>query len=271
MKYIASCSFGKDSIAMILKIISEGLPLDEIVYCKVMYNNEISAEYPEHEYFINNVGKPWVESLGIKFTQIEASVSFEEYAYRKITNGKHKGKLNGFPYIMGAWCNSRLKLSPINKYFKSMGKHFRYIGIAYDEPKRYLRLSENEISPLYDLKITESEAMEICKSSNLLSPAYEYFDRTGCWFCNKNKLQDARTIFTRYPLLWDKLKEMQKDFLINKTLGIYYKKDISVLDLEKRFNLEKQFTRQCKDIKSREFYNQYNAIRYNDTQKKGGF
>ena len=32
MKHIASCSFGKDSCAMVLKIIELGLPLDEVVF-----------------------------------------------------------------------------------------------------------------------------------------------------------------------------------------------------------------------------------------------
>jgi 3'-phosphoadenosine 5'-phosphosulfate sulfotransferase (PAPS reductase)/FAD synthetase len=32
VKYIASCSFGKDSLAMILKLLELNYPLDEIVY-----------------------------------------------------------------------------------------------------------------------------------------------------------------------------------------------------------------------------------------------
>ena len=32
MKYIASVSFGKDSLAMLLKIIDEKLPLDEVLF-----------------------------------------------------------------------------------------------------------------------------------------------------------------------------------------------------------------------------------------------
>lgn len=32
MKYIASCSFGKDSLAMVLMLIERGLPLDEVVF-----------------------------------------------------------------------------------------------------------------------------------------------------------------------------------------------------------------------------------------------
>ena len=32
MKYIASCSFGKDSLAMVLMLIERGLPLDEVAF-----------------------------------------------------------------------------------------------------------------------------------------------------------------------------------------------------------------------------------------------
>lgn len=32
MKYIASCSFGKDSLAMILRILEEDKPLDEVIF-----------------------------------------------------------------------------------------------------------------------------------------------------------------------------------------------------------------------------------------------
>ena len=32
MKFIASCSFGKDSLAMVLRILEEKLPLDEVIF-----------------------------------------------------------------------------------------------------------------------------------------------------------------------------------------------------------------------------------------------
>lgn len=43
MKYIASCSFGKDSIATILLAREHSEPLDEIVYCEVMFDENISG------------------------------------------------------------------------------------------------------------------------------------------------------------------------------------------------------------------------------------
>lgn len=36
MKYIASCSFGKDSLATVILAKEHGEPLDEIVYCEVV-------------------------------------------------------------------------------------------------------------------------------------------------------------------------------------------------------------------------------------------
>ena len=54
MKHILSCSFGKDSIATALLALQHGEPLDELVYCEVMFSEEISGELPEHNRFIQD-------------------------------------------------------------------------------------------------------------------------------------------------------------------------------------------------------------------------
>ena len=66
MKHIASCSFGKDSIATVLLALEHGEPLDEVVYCEVMFADEISGEVPEHRDFIYNTAIPYFESRGVK-------------------------------------------------------------------------------------------------------------------------------------------------------------------------------------------------------------
>lgn len=38
MKYIASCSFGKDSLAQIIQIKKLSLPLDEVIYCDILFS-----------------------------------------------------------------------------------------------------------------------------------------------------------------------------------------------------------------------------------------
>ena len=63
MKHIACCSFGKDSLATIILAYLHGEPLDEIVYARVMFDKNRSAEVPEHEEFINKVAVPALQYL----------------------------------------------------------------------------------------------------------------------------------------------------------------------------------------------------------------
>ena len=65
-KYVASCSFGKDSIATILLALENNEPLDEIAYCKVMFDKTTSGEVPEHEDFIQTKAIPFMEKNGLK-------------------------------------------------------------------------------------------------------------------------------------------------------------------------------------------------------------
>ena len=43
MKYIAFLSFGKDSLAQIIKIKELQLPLDEVVYVDIRFDKDISG------------------------------------------------------------------------------------------------------------------------------------------------------------------------------------------------------------------------------------
>lgn len=47
MKYIASLSYGKDSIAMLEVIKQNKLPLDRIVHAEIMATPNIPADLPE--------------------------------------------------------------------------------------------------------------------------------------------------------------------------------------------------------------------------------
>lgn len=62
--HIASCSFGKDSLATILLALEHGEPLDEAVYCEVMFDKRTSGEVPEHRAFIYETAIPRLEQLG---------------------------------------------------------------------------------------------------------------------------------------------------------------------------------------------------------------
>ena len=70
MKYIASCSFGKDSLAMILMLIEKGCPLDEVVFYDT--GMEFQAIYNLRDKMI-----PIFEQHGIKYVELKPPYSFE--------------------------------------------------------------------------------------------------------------------------------------------------------------------------------------------------
>ena len=230
MKYVASLSFGKDSMAMLIKIKELGLPLDEVIYVDIMFDDDTSGETPEMASFITKAEKILKEKFNVEVTHLRG-VTFKEQFYKVKQRGKHIGDNYGFPYAIGAWCNDRLKMQPIKEYMrKQTDEIIQYVGIAYDEPERYERLNhETHIAPLYDLKITEKEAMEICKKYDLLSPIYKTSFRGGCWFCPKQRLSQLKWLYKEHNDLWNILKEMEKDSFNT------FRPNTTLKDLEERF------------------------------------
>lgn len=230
MKYVASLSFGKDSMAMLIKIKELGLPLDEVIYVDIMFDDDTSGETPEMASFITKAEKILKEKFNVEVTHLRG-VTFKEQFYKIKQRGKHIGDNYGFPYTIGAWCNDRLKMQPIKEYMrKQKDQIIQYVGIAYDEPERYERLNhETHIAPLYDLKITEKEAMEICEKYDLLSPIYKTSFRGGCWFCPKQRLSQLKWLYHEHNDLWNILRDMEKDSFNT------FKPNTTLKDLEERF------------------------------------
>lgn len=58
--YIASCSFGKDSVATILLALENNEPLDRVVFVEVMFDHSrnISGEDPDHIKWVREVVIP---------------------------------------------------------------------------------------------------------------------------------------------------------------------------------------------------------------------
>jgi len=65
MENIASCSFGKDSMATIILALENKEPLDMVLYAEVMFDENTSGEIPEHAAFIYEKAIPKIESWGI--------------------------------------------------------------------------------------------------------------------------------------------------------------------------------------------------------------
>lgn len=210
MRHILSCSFGKDSIATALLSLQHGEPLDELVYCEVMFSEEISGELPEHSRFIHETAIPYFEQHGIPTRVLKSEKTYLSCFYHIVTRGKAKGKLSGFP--LGAHCAIQrdCKLPPIKAYKKTLpADTVQYIGIAADEPKRLARLKSNQISLLDKYHMTEAEAWTMCEAKGLLSPLYEFSKRGGCWFCPNASISELQHLYRYHPDLWQFLLELQ--------------------------------------------------------------
>ena len=81
--YVASISYGKDSLAMLIKIIELGYPLDEVIFCEVMFNDEISGIHPRQLEFINNARKILKDKYNIEVHHLKAEKPFTIQFYTK--------------------------------------------------------------------------------------------------------------------------------------------------------------------------------------------
>jgi 3'-phosphoadenosine 5'-phosphosulfate sulfotransferase (PAPS reductase)/FAD synthetase len=218
-KQIISFSGGKDSTAMLFKMIELNYKIDDIVFV------DTGLELPEMYEYIKKV-EIYIDR---KITILKSEHSWDWHFYKIKKKGNRKGQIYGYPYTIGAWCTDRLKLVPLNNYFKKQGKHIRYIGIAKDEQKRKDRLKNNEIAFLYEIGMTEKDAYNYLISLNMLNPLYLKFNRLGCYNCIKQPLKSLKVIYEDYPKLWNKMKLQEIDSPSS------FKPNKSLIDIENKF------------------------------------
>lgn len=209
-KHVASCSFGKDSIATILLALEHGEPLDEAVYCEVMFDDATSGEVPEHQAFIYQAAIPALEKLGVPVRVLRSEKTYTSVFMGKVTRGPKKGMIRSFPVCGKCYVQRDCKMHPIRQYQKTLPSNtVQYIGIAKNEPQRLARLGGNQVSLLEKYGYTEDDAKQLCKQEGLLSPVYEFTDRGGCWFCPNAKLSELRHLYDHHPDLWQKMMRLQ--------------------------------------------------------------
>ena len=223
MKHIVSFSGGKDSTAMLLRMLEENMQVDEIIYC------DTYKEFPQMYKHIEKIKKYIKEKYNKEITTLKAEKDFDYYMFEhEKTRGKNKGKRGyGWSTMLCRWCTSNLKTNVINKYLKAKNEEYtEYIGIACDEPKRI----KDKCYPLIDWGMTEKDCLHYCYERGFdWEGLYEHFDRVSCWCCPLKNLKELKTLYTHYPELWEELKEMDK-----KSYN-QFRKDYSVKELEEKF------------------------------------
>ena len=230
MKHIASCSFGKDSLAMVLLLIENDIPLDEVVFFDT--GMEFKAIYNTRDKIL-----PLLEEKGIKYTELKPKQSFEYKIFEKPVKKRGTQQIHKFGY---GWCGGSCrwgtteKLKAIDKYCKEQNA-ICYVGIAVDEKQRAEKNKCNwKRYPLIDFNISEKQALEYCYKKGFFFEEkgvrlYDILKRVSCWCCRNKNLNELYNYYKFLPEYWGRLKDFQSR--IKEPM----KKSGSVFELEEKF------------------------------------
>lgn len=238
MEHILSLSYGKDSLACLGAIEQLGWPLDRIIHAEVWATDSIPADLPPMVAFKAKADAIIKNRWGIKVEHVfsvrgEGKLTYEKVFYRKresSRNGNKVHKIYGWPFQKGPWCNDRLKTNILDKISKNC---LSYIGIAFDEKKRFHNLSETKKSPLVESRWTEEMCREWCDKNGLLSPIYTTSMRGGCWFCHNQGIDQLRILRHKYPEYWSLMMKWDSDSPVT-----FHPDGHTVHDFERRFQME---------------------------------
>lgn len=251
--HVVSFSGGKDSTAMVLRMIELGYQIDEVLFC------DTTMEFPGMIRHVEKVKKV-IEAAGIKFTTLQDDLSFEEWMLEYTPERKNpaleglRGK--SWPGPMTRWCTQRLKERVIKRYLRQLRDRYtvyQYVGMAADERHRLERKQQqegNKIYPLVDWGWEEADALAFCYQKGYdWEGLYDLFRRVSCWCCPLQPLAELRQLRTHFPDLRQRLKDLDA-----QTWRDFKENGQSVENLDKRFALEDELTAAGHSITNKAFF-----------------
>ena len=197
-KHIVSFSGGKDSSAMLLRMIELDMPIDEILFC------DTGKEFPQLYQYVDRM-KTYVESLGIKFTTLQPKKTWDDWFLGDVTRGKMKGNQRGWPLMFfHCYWSREAKIKLMDPLCEG---NERYIGFAADESKRINASSKKEgfNFPLATWGWSESDALDYLIETGWCADFHLDFNRTGCFLCPKQSVESLKTLCAKYPDQWNEL------------------------------------------------------------------
>lgn len=240
--HVVSLSGGKDSTAMLLRMIEEGWPIDHIIFCDT--GLEFDGMYHHIDKLEAYIGRP--------ITRLKSPLSFEYYLLEYTPKRKKQELMDKVGLSWAGprkrWCTAVLKTRIIDRYISDLSKGHKvvqYIGIAADEP---LRVREKRY-PLVEWGMTEAECLAYCKERGFdWDGLYDIFHRVSCWCCPLQSLEELRKLRKHFPEKWEQLRAWDR-----QTWRTFLK-NYSVDQLDTRFAFEEERLAQGLPIKGRAFF-----------------
>lgn len=184
-EWVVSWSGGKDSTATIILMHENHVPIKEIVYVRMMFDDVTPATLPLMTEFVDKA-RIVFEEWGYKVRYVYPRKTLKDCLNRIYQKSKYVER-NGHPYGVTALGRGFCSMTNEKKLAIEASispDDYQMIGYAVDEDQRLHRLSGKKESIMVALGIEENDAFSICQKYDLLSPLYSLgIPRDGCWFC----------------------------------------------------------------------------------------
>ena len=230
-KYVLSLSGGKDSTAMLLRLLEEKRPVNLILFC------DTGLEFPQMYEHLDRLEA----YIGRPIIRLKAAHDFEYYFYEYTPKRKNPALSQyrgmSWPGPRGRWCTGILKTRVIDAYLKELRENYtliEYVGIAADETKRI----KDKKYPLVEWGMTEQDCLSYCYERGFdWGGLYQIYNRCSCWCCPLQRIGELKKLRTHHPELWARLREMDRRAIEqfgHNPLG-QFTKNWTVEQLERRF------------------------------------
>lgn len=185
MEHILSLSYGKDSLACLEACKLLGYPIDRVIHAEVWATDTIPAELPPMVEFKAKADRIIKERYGLTVEHFAAErerererLSFDKQFYTVYETGKNRGNIYGFPMRKGSWCNSMLKIRPLNSNLRA--------NVLHDSSKEERPSIQRKADRVSDVEKTVVQQQAKSKRS----------DKSG--FSNSSLAQGADTNIVQY-------------------------------------------------------------------------
>ncbi len=196
-RYVLSYGGGVNTVALMILLVRENLPLDEVVFA------DTGGEVPE-TYGYLKISRTYLAKHNIPFKTVATRKRGTLDLYASSWSRRV------IPSALWRWSTRDFKVIPIHRYYRSLSTHInQYMGIAYDEAER-MKDSRvpfvTNLYPLVDRRITRSDCMTIIEAAGLPMPV-----KSGCFFCPFNSLDRWRWLHAEHPDLFLRAVELEEN------------------------------------------------------------